>query len=89
MFKFYFGKLLNLAGWPGIVRECDYRWADQGIKVAVRKTELHTIVTVNDVDVYFTRLTGKIDGTGRILNCDNKEAQTLAATPPPSTSETP
>lgn len=55
------GKLANLAGMPAVVRETDYH-SSLGVDVAVRTTPLYTTVTVNGVDVYFYRLTGKING---------------------------
>jgi len=57
------GWLANLAGFPGFVRECEYR-SELGVAVRVRKSPLFTVVTVNGVDVYFYRLTGGIDGVG-------------------------
>lgn len=58
------GTVANLAGVPGIVRECDYHSEAIGATVRVRKTPGYTIITVNGVDVYFHRLTGGIDGVG-------------------------
>lgn len=58
------GVLANLAGVPGFVRECEYRASVADVIVSVRKSSLYTIVTVNGVDVYFYRLTGRIDGIG-------------------------
>jgi hypothetical protein len=62
--KFWFGKLLNLAGYPGLVRECEYHSRALNAVVKARKLELFTIVTVNGLDVYFNRFTGTIDGVG-------------------------
>ena len=59
------GRLLNWLGWPGFVQETVYRSSKTAdVEVLVRKTRLYTIVTVNGLDVYFDRLTGRIDGTG-------------------------
>lgn len=57
----FWGKVANLAGFPAVVRETDYHSA-LGVDVRVRTTPLYTTVTVNGVDVYFYRLTGKING---------------------------
>jgi hypothetical protein len=57
------GSLANLAGMPGIVRDCDYA-SQLGVIVRVRRSPFYTVVTVNDVEVYFFRLTGGIDGIG-------------------------
>ena len=60
----WLSRLLNFAGIPGIVWDCDYHGAATSAAVRVRLTDFYTIVSVNGVDVYFTRLTGRIDGTG-------------------------
>lgn len=75
------GQILNLAGLPGWVREGRYH--SDVAQVRVRKRALYTVVTVNDVDVYFYRLTGGIDGVGvsRTANCtasDTAEAARAA-----------
>ena len=62
--KLWFGKLLNLAGFPAIVRECNYHSQALNTDVKVRKLGLYTIITVNGLDVYFTRFTGTMDGVG-------------------------
>jgi hypothetical protein len=62
--KFWIGKLANLVGYPGIVRECDYRSNAIGTSVTVKRLELYTLVSVNGLDVYFNRFTGLIDGVG-------------------------
>lgn len=65
--KLYLGKLANLAGVPCFVRECDYRSHAIGAHVTVKRLEMYTLVTVNGVDVYFNRFSGKIDGVGASL----------------------
>ena len=59
-----FGILFNLAGVPGLVRDCDYRAGVTDAYVKVRVRELFTIVEVNGLEIYFHRLTGIIDGIG-------------------------
>lgn len=59
----FWGRIANLAGLPAIVRAGDYH-SRLGPSVRVRTSPLFTTVTVNGVDVYFYRLTGKIDGVG-------------------------
>jgi len=71
--KLAIGYVLNALGFPAIVRECKYG-GELGNQVTVRKTTLYTIITVNGVDVYFTRLTGAIDGTGMVPTADANEA---------------
>lgn len=58
------GKLYELAGVPGIVRDCDYTATVCDARIRVRARELFTIITVNGLDIYFHRLTGGIDGVG-------------------------
>jgi hypothetical protein len=62
--KLYTGKFLNLAGWPAIVREGEYRSAELDAKIRVLKMDLSTLVSVNGFDVYFNRFTGTIEGVG-------------------------
>lgn len=69
------GKVFNLAGVPGIVRDCDYAATARDVRVQVRAGELFTIISVNDLDIYFHRLTGGIDGFGAPPNFQPDEAQ--------------
>ena len=61
--KYFLGKLLNLTGAPGFVRECDHGGIGS-VYVKVRISPLFTVISVNGYDVFFKRITGKIDGTG-------------------------
>jgi hypothetical protein len=56
------GKVANLAGIPGIVREGKYESAAVSIAVEVRRGEFHTVITVNGMDLYFHRMTGSLTG---------------------------
>jgi len=76
--KLWAGKLLNLAGFPAIVRECDYHSRALDTTVEVRKLGLYTVITVNGVDVYFTRFTGAIDGVG--TSCQSSDYKENHAT---------
>jgi hypothetical protein len=58
------GKVYNLAGIPGVVRDCDYSSTTYDARISVRAKELFTIINVNGLDIYFHRLTGSIDGIG-------------------------
>ena len=60
----FWGRVANVAGLPGIVRECDYYSESLEVAVRVRMNRRFTVITVNGVDVYFYRLTGYIDGVG-------------------------
>jgi hypothetical protein len=68
------GMLFNLAGIPGLLRDCNYQAgvADATIKVRVR--DMFTIVTVNGFEIYFHRLTGSIDGVGVMSDCKPDQA---------------
>jgi hypothetical protein len=58
------GRLLNALGVPGFVREADYRSERLDTRVRVRCDDEFTVVSVNGVDVYFRRLSGRLDGVG-------------------------
>ena len=58
------GTIFNLAGIPGLVRECELEGGAVDAHISVRVHEMYTVVHVNGIDVYFHRLTGKIDGVG-------------------------
>ena len=58
------GRLLNLAGVPGFASDCSYQASTYKAEVSVRRSPLYTIVTVNGLDIYFHRMTGRIDGVG-------------------------
>jgi hypothetical protein len=68
--KYALGRLLNLAGYPAVVRECEYSSRALGAEVKVRKLALYTLVSVNGLDIYFNRLSGTIDGVGANPNAD-------------------
>jgi hypothetical protein len=54
--------MLNILGIPGFVRASDYQSADARITVRVRLGRAYTVISVNNVDIYFDRLSGRIDG---------------------------
>lgn len=58
------GKLLNLSGVPGFIRECDYRATVTNTRIKVRINDLFTIINVDGLDIYFKRRSGKISGVG-------------------------
>jgi hypothetical protein len=60
----WFGRALNALGVPGLVRECKYKSTETDTFVSVRVGQLYSVVSVNGVDVYFHRITGRIDGVG-------------------------
>ena len=82
--KFYIGKLLNLAGYPALVRECEYASDALGARVKVTKSGLYTVISVNGLDIFFKRFTGEIDGVGASLGADCRvpDASTPESTDP-------
>ena len=63
-FRAILGWLLNTAGLPGFVAECDYSASIIDATVRVRKHLWFTVINVNGLDIYFHRLTGALDGVG-------------------------
>lgn len=59
----FLGTILNLAGFPGWVREGDYQ-SSFGTDVKVRISPLYTRVSIDGVEIFFHRITGRIDGIG-------------------------
>jgi hypothetical protein len=60
----WLGTLLGLLHMPGIVVEQTYDADIARATVRVRLGPLFTIVSVNRMDIYVHRLTGRIDGVG-------------------------
>jgi hypothetical protein len=60
----WLGWILNKLGLPGFVGDSDYSSNNLHAHVRVRRKRLFTIVSVNGLDVYFRRLTGRLDGVG-------------------------
>jgi hypothetical protein len=58
------GRAFNALGVPCFVRKGAYESAAFGARVRVRCGELFTVVSVNEIDVYFDRFSGRIDGVG-------------------------
>ena len=58
------GKLLGLLRVPGFVVDQTYDAEIARARVRVYLGPLFTVVSVNALDIYFHRLTGKIDGVG-------------------------
>ena len=57
-------RLLNALGMPGFVSEGDYRSERFDTRVRVRCGNKFTVVSINGIDIYFRRLSGRIDGVG-------------------------
>jgi hypothetical protein len=58
----WLARLANALRVPGFVRITDYTTADSRITVRVRCGTAFTVISVNNVDIYFDRLSGRIDG---------------------------
>jgi len=64
LIRLWVGKFLNAIGVPGIVVSQTYDAAVTRAQVRVTIGSLFTVVSVRGVDIYFHRLTGRIDGIG-------------------------
>jgi hypothetical protein len=58
----WLARVANALGVPGFVRVSDYQSTDARITVRVRCGSVFTVISVNNVDIYFDRLSGRIDG---------------------------
>lgn len=56
--------LLNVLRIPGFVAPGSYDARTTQARIEVRLGRFYTIITVNGLDIYFDRLTGRIDGIG-------------------------
>ena len=65
--RWMLGDLLNMLGLPGFIREYNYGSRIGNGNIKVRISPFYTIITVNGLDVYFNRWSGRIDGTGRAI----------------------
>jgi hypothetical protein len=66
--------IANVLGFPGLIRDSDYTSDDSRISVRVRRGLAFTVVTVNNVDIYFQRWSGRVDGVGLNANLRNRSA---------------
>lgn len=79
--KQWIGGLANALGVPGLVRDVEYRSRHSDATVVVRRSRLFTVVCVNGTDVYFDRLSGRIDGVGSSQGPDCMPAAVPGSTP--------
>jgi hypothetical protein len=79
--RWVLGTIFNLAGVPGLVRECDYEAGALDARISVRVREMYTVIHINGFDVYFHRLTGKIDGVGSATGWPKDEVRLPANFP--------
>ena len=66
--------LYTLLGIPGFVQPIDYPDIVTGNRIRVKVGRRFTVVTVNNRDYYFRRLTGIFDGTGYSYCISNEES---------------
>ena len=64
LIRLWVGKLLVRVGVPGFIVNQSYDAVVTPATVRVQLGPLFSVVSVNGLDVYFHRLTGKIDGVG-------------------------
>ena len=64
MVRLWLGKLLVALGMPGFIVGQTYDAQVTNARVRVYLGPLFSVVSVNGLDIYFHRLTGKIDGVG-------------------------
>lgn len=57
------GKLLNTIRVPGFVREGWYK-SRLGDRIRVRVSPLFTVISVRGLNLFFDRLSGRVDGVG-------------------------
>jgi len=62
--RLWLGKLLGLVRFPGIIVNQNYDAQVTPALIRVHVGPLFSVVTINGLDVYFHRLTGKITGVG-------------------------
>ena len=62
--RYLVGRFLNVLGVPGVLTEGEYSAGICRAYIRVTVGPLFTVVTANGLDIYFHRLTGKIDGVG-------------------------
>jgi len=68
----WLGRLLVMLRLPGIIVTQSYDATITRAKVRVHLGPLFSVVSVNGLDVYFHRLTGKIDGVGFSPGSDDR-----------------
>ena len=71
--RWWVGRFLNLCGFASPIRECEYEASICTARITVKQTALSTLITVNGLDIYFDRLSGRIYGVGLIPNADSQQ----------------
>ena len=58
------GKLLEKLHAPGFVRPIDYTDPNSGQRIKIRTSPRYTIISVDSLELFFLRESGRFDGTG-------------------------
>ena len=80
------GSLWERLNVPGLIRPIDYTDAVTNQRIRIRTSPRYTIVSVDSLELFFLRESGKFDGTGamslgdltRINHCTAERIQRLA-----------
>jgi hypothetical protein len=64
------GAILQALGIPGFVKPFEYVNDETGERVSVTTSSRYTVLTIGRREYYFTRETGKHDGTGTMSPTD-------------------
>lgn len=67
------GRILNLIRAPGFVRPMEYTGEHTGQNLKIRTSPRYTILTVNGLEFFFNRESGKFDGIGA-MSLDDDQA---------------
>jgi hypothetical protein len=73
--RLWLGKLLELLHLPGLVVAQTYDATIARATVRVRLSPLFAVVSVDRMDIYFHRLTGKIAGVGFSPSADDRSRE--------------
>lgn len=60
-------QILAFLNAPGFIRGIEYSDKVTGDYISIRVNKRFTVISVNNRDFYFRRLTGKFDGTGYVV----------------------
>lgn len=60
-------QILTFLNAPGFIRGIEYPDRVTGDYISIRVNKRFTVISVNNRDYYFRRLTGKFDGTGYVV----------------------
>ncbi len=58
------GKILQWLRLPGVLQPMDFPDKFTGDRIVIKTNERFTVVSVNNRDYYFRRVSGRFDGTG-------------------------